>query len=62
MAGKRGSKALSEWIRIARSMGFNKVVVDPATGKKKVTLIPKKGTPEYVRIKAEFEKQKAKGY
>ena len=62
MPGKRGSKALSEWISIARSMGFNKVVVDPATGKKKVSLVPKKGTPEYAKVKAEFEKRKKAGY
>ena len=60
--GKRDSKTLTEWIRIARSLGYNQTVVDPRTGKKTIKNAVKKGTPAYDEVMREYQKVKAKGY
>jgi hypothetical protein len=55
-------KALSKWNEIAKSMGYNKMVKDPVTGKWKMTNVARKGTPAYAAVQAEWVKVKARGY
>jgi hypothetical protein len=60
---KRNSKALSEWIKTAQELGYNKVVVDPNTGKKKiVNMVSKKNPAAYAAVRKAFDEKKKKGY
>ncbi len=58
---KTKSKALGEFTRIGRELNIIRTIQDPATGKSKL-YIPKKGTADYNRIMAEFNKSKRRGY
>ena len=51
---KRGSKYLTLWIQISKEMGYN---VKGPDGK--LRRVPRKGTPEYDQIRAEYNKRKA---
>ena len=55
---KRRSTALTLWIQTAKDLGYNQVLTDPKTGKKKLVNVPKKGTADYEKIKAEYENVK----
>lgn len=59
---KRNSKAITLWVKCCQRLGYNQVVIDPITKKKKINKFVKKGTPEYDKVRALFDSEKAKGY